>query len=36
MTKAQLIDYGESRGVEGLSDRMKKAEIIDAMEEGLS
>jgi hypothetical protein len=32
MTKAQLIDYAESEGVEGVSGSMKKADIISAIE----
>jgi len=35
MTKAELLDLGRQLGIEGLSDRMTKAEIIDAIQEGL-
>lgn len=29
MTKAQLIDYAAFNGIEGVSDSMTKAEILD-------
>ena len=32
MTKAQLLAYAEENGVEGVSDRMTKAKIIEALE----
>lgn len=34
MTKAQLIEMANELGVEGVSLRMKKADIISAIEEG--
>mgnify|MGYP001770434467 CR=1 FL=1 len=35
MTKAELIQYGEAHGIEGLSDRMLKADIIAAIKEAM-
>lgn len=32
MTKAELIDYAESVGVNGVDSAMKKADIISAIE----
>lgn len=32
MTKAQLLDYAEGEGIEGLTSRMTKAAIIEAIE----
>ena len=32
MTKAQLLDYAEANGIEGVSSSMTKAEIIAAIE----
>ena len=34
MTKAQLLEYAEGEGIEGLTSRMTKAAIIEAIEEG--
>ena len=31
MTKAELLDYAEEKGIEGISKRNTKAEIIDAI-----
>lgn len=31
MTKAQLLEYAEANGVEGVSSSMKKAEIYEAI-----
>lgn len=33
MTKNQLLTYAEGNGVEGVSSRMTKAQIINAIEE---
>lgn len=33
MTKTQLMAYAEDQGVEGVSSRMTKAEIIKTIEE---
>jgi len=35
MTKAQLLDYAASAGVEGVSSAMNKAEILAAIEGAL-
>lgn len=35
MTKAQLLEYADEQGVDGLSGSMKKADIIEAIEEAL-
>lgn len=35
MIKAEIIEYGESMGIEGLSDRMTKAELIKTVQEEL-
>jgi len=35
MTKAQLLQLADEEGVDGLSGSMKKADIIDAIEEAL-
>jgi len=32
MTKAELLEYAEAKGIEGLNNRMTKAEIIAALE----
>ncbi len=32
MTKSQLLDYAEEKGIEGLSSRMTKAVIIEKIE----
>jgi hypothetical protein len=32
MTKAQLLDYAEENGVEGVNSSMKKAEILAVLE----
>ncbi len=32
MTKAELLEYAEVKGIEGLNNRMTKAEIIAALE----
>lgn len=32
MTKAQLLEYAEGEGIEGLTSRMTKAAIIEAIE----
>lgn len=32
MTKAQLLAYAEETGAEGVSERMTKAKIIEALE----
>ena len=32
MTKAQLLDYAEENGVEGVNSSMKKAEILTVLE----
>ena len=32
MTKAQLLNYAEENGVEGVSGSMRKADIIKAIE----
>lgn len=32
MTKAQLLNYAEENGVDGVSGSMTKAQIIDAIE----
>lgn len=34
MTKQELLDYAAGQGVEGVSGRMTKAAIINAIEEG--
>lgn len=34
MTKAQLLDYANENGVDGVSGAMKKADIIATIEEG--
>lgn len=33
LTKSELLDLGSSLGIDGLSSRMLKAEIIHAIEE---
>jgi len=33
MTKAQLLDYAAENGITGVSGRMTKADIINAIEE---
>jgi len=35
MTKSQLLQLADEEGVDGLSGSMKKADIIDAIEEAL-
>lgn len=32
MTKAELLEYANAKGIEGLNNRMTKAEIIAALE----
>lgn len=32
MTKAELLEYAESRGVDGVSGAMRKADIIAVLE----
>ena len=32
MTKAELLEYADAKGIEGLNNRMTKAEIIAALE----
>lgn len=32
MTKAQLLDYADQNGVDGVSSRMNKADIISTIE----
>ncbi len=32
MTKVELLEYAEAKGIEGLNNRMTKAEIIAALE----
>jgi len=32
MTKAQLLEYAEGLGIEGVSSSMTKAQIIEAIE----
>ena len=32
MTKAELLEYADEKGIEGLNNRMTKAEIIAALE----
>lgn len=32
MTKAQLIEYAEAHGIEGVSSSMTKAQIIEVIE----
>lgn len=34
LTKAQLLEYADEQGVEGVTSRMTKAAIIEAIEEG--
>jgi hypothetical protein len=36
MTKAQLLNYADENGVTGVSGSMKKADIISAIEGGVS
>ena len=33
MTKAQLVSYAEENEIDGVSSSMKKAQIIEAIEE---
>lgn len=33
MTKAQLIDYADQLGIDGVSSRMTKAQIIEVVQE---
>ncbi|QNU67258.1 hypothetical protein EHE19_001560 [Ruminiclostridium herbifermentans] len=33
LTKAQLIEYAESKGIEGITDKLSKNEIISRIEE---
>lgn len=35
MTKAELLEYADSEGIEGLNDRMLKADIIAAIKEAM-
>lgn len=35
MTKKELLAYADDIGVEGLNDRMLKADIIERIKEGL-
>jgi hypothetical protein len=35
MTKRELLDYADELGIEGLNDRMLKADIIERIKEGL-
>ena len=35
MTKAELIAYATDQGIEGLNDRMLKADIIAAIKEAM-
>ena len=32
MTKAELLNYADEHGVEGVSSSMKKADILDVLE----
>lgn len=36
MTKAQLLEFAESRGISGVSMQMLKADMIAAIEEALA
>ena len=36
MTKAELLQYADELGIEGLNDRMLKADIIKAIQEGMA
>jgi hypothetical protein len=33
LTKSQLLDYAEQLGVDGVSSRMTKAQIIEAVQD---
>lgn len=35
MTKKELLAYADEMGIEGLNDRMLKADIIERIKEGL-
>jgi len=35
MTKKELLEYADKLGIEGLNDRMLKADIIERIEEEL-
>ncbi len=35
MTKKELLAYADEMGIEGLNDRMLKADIIERIREGL-
>lgn len=36
MTKAQLLDYAEQNGIEGVSSSMLKADILAVIEEAVA
>lgn len=36
MTKAQILDFADANGIEGVDDTMKKSEMIDAIEKFLT
>lgn len=35
MTKAELLEYAEKHGVDGVSSSMKKAELVSVIEEAV-